>query len=124
MTKRNQDFSMFVGESKTIFIALSNEDGSPFDPAGNDFQWRLAKTAHSDPLITKRLGSGLVLVDGGIDVLLASEDTADLRPELYYHELQIRIGSTGLSVSTTGCLHLRAALDMRVMPMAKRKGAA
>jgi len=115
VTKRNQDFSMHLGESKTVFISLLNEDGTPFDSAGSTFEWWLAKTSHSDKLLQKKLGAGLVLDTGGINVILNSADTYDLIPELYYHELKIYLGSTGLSVSTVGTVHLRPALDMRVV---------
>ena len=114
MTRRNQNFGMHIGETKTVFIALTNEDGSAFDPVGCTFKWWLAKTSQSDALVQKLLGAGLVLGAGGINVLLASEDTYDLRPAIYYHELKIGIvGSSGLSVSTVGAVHLRHALDMR-----------
>ena len=46
--------------------------------------------------------------------MLASADTYDLPPELYYHELKLNIGSTGLSV--VGTVHLRPAPDMREVP--------
>jgi hypothetical protein len=115
VTKRNQDFSMHIGESKTVFISLLNEDGSVFDPAGSTFEWWLAKTSHSAQLLQKKLNTGLVLTTDGINVILNSADTYDLVPELYYHELKIYLGSTGLSVSTVGTVHLRPALDMRVV---------
>jgi hypothetical protein len=115
VTKRNQDFSMHIGETKTIFIDLSNEDGSEFDPAGCTFEWWLAKTSHSDKTLQKKLGAGLILATGGINVVLDSVDTYDLVPELWYHELKIYLGSTGVSVSTVGTVHLRPALDMRVV---------
>ena len=42
MTKRNQNFSMHVGETKTVFIKLDNEDGTPFETAGTSMEWWLA----------------------------------------------------------------------------------
>ncbi|MGC2713445.1 MAG: hypothetical protein WA366_08700 [Pseudolabrys sp.] len=109
MTKRNQNFSMHVGETKTVFIKLDNEDGTLFETAGITMEWWLAKTSHSDKIVQKKPGEGLVLSPGGVSIVLAPADTYDLRPELYYHELKINIGSTGLSVSTVGTAHLRPA---------------
>ena len=114
MTVRNQNFSMHVGEAKTVFVALTNEDGSAFDPAGSTMEWWLAKTSHSDKIMQKKLGEGLRLSPGGVCIVLASADTYDLPPELYYHELKLNIGSTGLSV--VGTVHLRPAPDMREVP--------
>ena len=56
MTVRNQNFSMHVGETKTVFVALTNEDGSAFDPAGSTMEWWLAKTSHSDTIMQEEAG--------------------------------------------------------------------
>jgi hypothetical protein len=50
-----------------------------------------------------------------VNIILESEDTYDLKPEIWYHELKITMPS-GLSVATVGAVHLRPALDMRVTP--------
>ena len=111
---RNLSFSMHVGEAKTVFVALTNEDGSAFDSAGSTMEWWLAKSSHSDKIMQKKLGEGLRLSPGGVCIVLASADTYYLPPELYYHELKLNIGSTGLSVVGTG--QLRPAPDMREVP--------
>jgi hypothetical protein len=116
MTVRNQNFSLHVGEAKTVFVALTNEDGTAFDLAGSTMEWWLAKTSHSDKIMQKKLGEGLRLSPGGVCIVLASADTYDLPPQLYCHELKINIGSTGLSVSTVGTVHLRPAPDLREVP--------
>jgi hypothetical protein len=59
MTVRNQNFSLHVGEAKTVFVALTNEDGTAFDLAGSTMEWWLAKTSHSDKIMQKKLGEGL-----------------------------------------------------------------
>ena len=112
MSKRNQDFDLYAGESKVIFIKLDNADGTPFDPAGSMMEWRLAKTSHSDATLQKTLGSGLILSTGGVNVVLDSADTYDLRPEIWYHELKVMTGDK-VAVTTVGHVHLRPALDMR-----------
>lgn len=115
MSKRNQNIDLYCGEDKLIFIKLDNEDGTPFDPAGAAMEWWLSRTSHSEKIIAKSIGSGSILiVAGGINITLASADTYDLKPEIYYHELKIIKGST-VSVATVGAVHLRPALDMRVV---------
>ena len=114
MTVRTQNFSMHAGEAKTVFVALTNEDGTPFETAGTTMEWWLAKTSHSDKIMRKKLGEGLRLSPGGVCIVLLSADTYDLVPELYYHELKIYMGSTGLSV--VGTVHLRPAPDMCEVP--------
>jgi hypothetical protein len=96
MTVSNQNFSMHVGETKTVFVALTNEDGTPFETAGTTMEWWLAKSSHSDKIMQKKLGEGLRLSPGGVCIVLASADTYDLRPELYYHEL--KAGFVGVDV--------------------------
>ena len=115
MSKRNQDFDMYIGESRTVFIALTNADGTPFDPVGATMEWWLAKTNHSAKTVSKTLSSGLAISPGGVNIILETDDTYDLKPEIYYHELKITMPS-GLSVATVGAVHLRPALDMRVTP--------
>jgi hypothetical protein len=115
VSKRNQNFDMYIGEDKVVFISLFNADDTPFDPAGATMEWWLAKTNHSDKVISKTLSSGLVLSTGGVNVIIESDDTYDLKPEIYYHELKVTVPS-GLSVATVGAVHLRPALDMRVTP--------
>jgi hypothetical protein len=114
VSKRNQDFDMYAGESKTVFIAITNSDGSAFNPVGATMEWWMAKTNHSAKTIAKTLSSGLALSTGGVNILLESDDTYDLKPEIYYHELKITMPS-GLSVATVGAVHLRPALDMRLV---------
>ena len=115
MSKRNQNFDMYIGESKLVYIALTNADGTAFNPAGATMEWWMAKTNHSPKLFSKMLNSGLVVSTGGVNVSIESADTYDLKPEIYYHELKITTPS-GLSVATVGAVHLRPALDMRVTP--------
>jgi len=114
VTKRNQDFDMYQGESKVVFIKLDNADGTPFDPTGATMEWWMAKTSHSSKTLQKTIGSGLILSTGGVNISLESEDTYDLKPEIWYHELKVTSPS-GLSVVTVGAVHLRPALDMRVV---------
>jgi hypothetical protein len=115
VSKRNQNFDMYIGESKVVFIALTNADGTPFNPAGATMEWWLSRTVHSEKTIRKTLSSGLAVSPGGVNIILESEDTYDLKPEIWYHELKITMPS-GLSVATVGAVHLRPALDMRVTP--------
>ena len=116
MSKRNQDFDLYSGEAKTIFIKLDNADGTPFDPAGTAMEWWLAKTSHSDKTVAKSLISGgILIVAGGVNVVLTSEDTYDLKPEIWYHELQI-VKAGAMSVACVGCCHLRPSVDMRPVP--------
>ena len=105
---------MYQGESKVVFIKLDKEDGTPFDPTGCTMEWWLAKTSHSAKTLSKTIGSGLILSAGGVNVSLESEDTYDLKPEIWYHELKVTLPN-GLSVATVGAVHLRPALDMRAV---------
>jgi hypothetical protein len=114
VSKRNQDFDMYQGEDKVVFIKLDNADGSPFDPTDSTFEWWLAKTNHSAKTVSKTIGSGLTVMPGGVNIALASADTYDLKPEIWYHELKVTKGGV-LSVTTVGAVHLRPALDMRVV---------
>src|SRR5262245_45845884 len=121
MTKTNQDFHLYWGESKTIFVDLNNPDGSPLNPANTQMQWWLAKTWHSidadddGVMIKKSLGDGLTIVTNGVNIQLDAADT-QLMPEIYYHELKLFLPGGGVSSAMVGTAVIHPALDMRPRP--------
>jgi len=114
----NQNFSMRVGESRLVFFELDVSDGSPFNTAGSSMQWWLSKTPFSmgtDVLVKKTSASGIAIVTNGINVTLTSDDTDDLDPGYYYHELKVFLPGGGLSSAANGTVRLRPSLDMRIL---------
>ena len=120
MSNPNQNFSLYRGESKTIFCELNQADGSDFNTAGSNMEWWLAKTWHSleydDGVILKKsLGGGLTVVTGGVDISLAANETM-VDPGLYYHELKLFLPGGGVSSAMLGTAVIHPAFDMRPRP--------
>jgi len=125
MSKRNQNFSLYAGESPLIFIELDNPDGSAFDPSGSTLNWWAATTSHeasADVLIKKSLGSGLTIYGTGVNLKLNSIDTINLPPGYYYHELKIFMPGGDVSLACTGTMVLRPSFDMRNLAFARFAG--
>jgi hypothetical protein len=114
MSKRNQNFSLYAGESPLIFIELDNPDGTPFDPSSSTMHWWAAKTNHeasADVLIKKSLGSGLTVVpSSGVNLKLSATDTVNLAPGYYYHELKLFMPGGDVSLACTGTMVVRGSL--------------
>jgi hypothetical protein len=122
MSKTNQNFSLFRGESRSIFVELDAVEGEPFNPPENTMiEWwvgRSAATLGDDKgvVIKKSLGSGITLIGGGVSIMLAAEDSADLPPGFYAHQMVVVLPNGGVSVAMTGTFVLRGSMDMRSHP--------
>jgi hypothetical protein len=117
MTIRNQTVKVNRGDTVTLFVALTNADGTPFDPSVSVvMKWRLAKTSHTPEdkaLVRKSLGDGLTLVTEspkGVNIALSAGDT-DFFPGLYYHELKIWDGND-VTTAMTGTFIIRRVIKM------------
>ena len=117
MTIRNQDVKVNRGDSVVLFIALTQADGTPFDPTLNAvIKWRMVDTSHDldeDAWIRKDLGSGITVVNTpvkGVNVDLSEDDT-NLVPGIYYHELKVW-DVNDVTTATTGAFIVRKAVVM------------
>lgn len=117
MTIRDQDIKVNRGDSYGIFIALTNADGTPFDPTVDVvIKWRMVDTSHDldeSAHIRKDLGSGIEIVTepaNGVIVELSKTDT-DLPPGIYYHELKAWDGED-TATTTSGAFIIRRAIKM------------
>jgi hypothetical protein len=63
-------------------------------------------------VIKKEIGDGLDVVPNGINVAIDAEDTKDLTPNYYYHELKIFTPDGGVSCAANGTMVVKAALRM------------
>lgn len=117
MTLRNQDVKINRGDTALLFVALTNADGTPFDPTANAvMKWRMVDTSHDldiDAHIRKDLGSGITVVTSpvkGANIALSKEDT-NLPPGIYYHELKVW-DANDVITTTSGAFIIRRAVVM------------
>ena len=121
MSVPDQNFSIFRGESRNLFIDINTDDGQDFDLTNATLQWwvgRSAATLKNDDgvVIKKASGSGISAVESGINIELQSDDTADLVPGYYAHELKIFSADGSVSTACVGTMVLKHSIDMRVRP--------
>lgn len=111
MAKTRQDFTLWTGDSLTVEITVTGEDGDPASLAGAEFEWELWRSQR-DAAYQPFKGSGYVLrktSDGGgitaagstVSIALSPADTEELPGGLYYHELQVTQSGV-VSTPTTG----------------------
>lgn len=114
MTVRNQNVKLYRGNSAVLSVAVTQADGSPYDPTlGAQFRYRVALTSHADDsesMVQKSLGKGIAAITGGVAITLGPDDT-DFDPEIYYHELQVTDG-TDKSTAMTGAFVIKKAVRM------------
>jgi hypothetical protein len=117
VTIRNQNVKINRGDSVTIFVAVTNADGTSFDPTANAvFKWRLTNNAYDldeEALIRKDLGSGISLVTSpikGVNISLSDLDTT-LPPGFYYHELKVW-DNVDTTTVMTGLVILKRVMKM------------
>jgi hypothetical protein len=106
MTRENQDFAMWSGDTKNVRITVYDENDAVFNISGCTIRWRLMRSKMaSASLVTKATGSGIVITDGPnglFTVTLAPTDTASLNHGRYYHEAEVVDGSGNVATVTVG----------------------
>ncbi len=92
MTISNQNFKLYRGDSHTVFVALTQADGSAFDiNAVTMVRWQMTRDPDDDKeaVVTKESGgNGITAAEGGIDITLDATDT-NQAIGLYYHILRV-----------------------------------
>lgn len=110
MAARNQNFQMHKGDTRTVTVAVVDDDDIAVDLTGATVKWAVANTPTSATLISKQTGGlGISVTDavGGVFVItILPADTSSLRARTYYHEAQVTDGSGVVSTVLTGKLKL------------------
>jgi len=114
VTITNQDVKIYRGDTATLFVTLTQADGSPFDPTVSvEIRWRMARNWHtpeSEALVRKQLGEGIELTAGGVNIDLEAADT-DVFPGIYYHELKVwDVGD--VMTAMTGAMVIKPSVQM------------
>ena len=85
MTKTYQDFPIYKGNDVDIVVNTYNSDGSPLDVAGATITWVLRSEPGATPVLTKTVGSGIVIGTNSFTVTLTAAETAALTLSSYFH---------------------------------------
>ncbi len=117
MTIKNQNVKINQGDTVTLFVALTQADGTPFDPTINAvMKWRCLRNAYDDvseALVKKDLGAGITVVTApikGVNIVLNVTDTN--LPVRFYHHL-LKIWDVGdVTTAMTGLVIIQRAVQM------------
>jgi len=111
MAKVNQDFEMYLGESKVITFTITDDSGNPAVITGGTATWVLATTlGKAEIVLTKTTEDGITISSNDYEVYLTQADTETLKSGLYQHELR-NIDVNGVeSVLATGEALIRPSL--------------
>jgi len=110
MTEVGQNFEMFQGDSKLIYINVEDEFGNPLDISTYTVIWVVYKQTSKEAILTKTTADD-VTVSGAFNdiavVSLSPEDTESVAPAVYNHECEISKTSEGLvSTVATGTIKI------------------
>lgn len=90
MTDRT-NLSAFQGETQTLAVTVTKEDGNPLDLTGLSAEWRLVAMRDEAAIVTKTDADGITITDaaaGTLEVTLSAADTQQ-DPGTYRHELRL-----------------------------------
>lgn len=105
MTQKNQNFSMFSGDTKDLIVAVT-DNGQAIDLAGSSIKWAMKRSVRDvQSIIQKETGGGgIVASSSSFTVRLNSEDTENVVPGRYYHEAEITDVVGNVSTVMTGTI--------------------
>lgn len=104
MTKKNQNFEMYAGDTKDIVITVTNANGAVVNLSGASVRWALKKNVSASQNAYKTTSSGVTLTSpsaGVFTVRLSAGDTQGLQGR-YYHEAEVTDVLGNVSTVTTG----------------------
>ena len=107
MTKRNQDFEMWIGDHKLLIFTV--EDIASIE--GTTVKWKMAKSVSREPVIEKSSNSDLDINNNTFTVQLLPEDTINLDTKSdYYHEAELMDEEGNISTLSIGKVTLHPTL--------------
>ena len=106
----NQNFQLFRAEDKVLQVTMFGYDL----PAAIAIEWWLARSPYAvneDVFIKKTKTAGITIAGTNLEIAIAAADTAELAPDIYYHELRIIQADAATKVAMTGNVAIRMSLD-------------
>ncbi len=113
MTVENQNFYMYRGDTKNLYITILDEDnGGYFDLTGASASWSLYDPNTDEILVTKTTLSGIDIfqppTSGILIIHVLPTDTNLLIPANYYfYEVEVVDAFDQVATVTTGYLNLK-----------------
>ena len=106
------NFSMVSGDSKDIVVSVLDERDQVVPITGASATFILSMTEFTAALVTKTVGSGIVITDGPGGVLTVSLLPADTEPLIGQHYFEIELIDSGGKESTIVVGHIDIAKNV------------
>jgi len=113
MTVENQNFEMYRGDTKNLYILIEDDDvGGYLDLTGASAVWSLYDPNTDEILITKTTVSGIDIsvpyTNGELVIHMLPIDTQNLEPANYYfYEVEVTDAFDQIATVTTGYVHIK-----------------
>ena len=110
MTKVNQSFPMWAGDTANIECVVSDGADGIKDISGATIAWVLYNEAAGVAVLNKSTVSGITItsgIGGAFTVALAPSDTESVTPGAYYHEAEVTDIAGNVSTVFTGTVTIK-----------------
>lgn len=110
MARTGQNFSMYSGNSKTIYVNIKDAVGGIVPLTGATLKWVMKQRGKT--VATKETGNGISIVDadkGRVAIKLLPEDTHNISGDCQ-HELKLVDADSMESTVTVGTISITASL--------------
>lgn len=101
MTAKRQNFEIFIGDDADILVTVYDEDGDLLTITGATITWVMKTAAGGAAILTKTVGSGIVISGSTFTITLTDTETALLTAGSYFHAASVTI-STKTRTTTVG----------------------
>ena len=110
MAATGQNFEIFQGDTKDVYITVTNENGAILDLTPYDaIRWVVYHQVNKALILEKTLSSGITVpvgTDGVIKISLVPADTENVQPNTYNHECEVSSGGTVVATVTVGTVKI------------------
>jgi len=106
----NHKFSMYRGDTKTINLTITDEDGGAVNLTGAEV-WLTVKAAVADPdpgILQKKVTTHVLPLEGKTSVTIDPADTDSVAPADYLYDVQLKQSGGIISTLLEGSFKIRA----------------
>lgn len=91
MTAKRQNFEIYIGDDVDILFTVYDEDGDLLVVTGATIYWNLRPSAGATAILTKSVGSGIVISGSTFTVTLPYDNTEDIDAGTYFHSAVVTL---------------------------------
>jgi hypothetical protein len=107
LTEVNQNFEMYSGDSKSIYVTVAGEDLS-----GSAIKFQAARSVQDSAVITKTTGDGIQITGAGNSVISISLDAEDTEALVGKYYFEVQVTSAAGKVSTVAVGRMKIMQDL------------